>query len=57
MSAAPDTMAEAASWLATTPRAERGGAAVPVLVKRFGLTREQAIAVIRANNMRLARAT
>ncbi|WP_378948034.1 hypothetical protein [Mesorhizobium sp. ANAO-SY3R2] len=57
MTAVPSTVNAAAAWLAETPRAERGGAAVPALVKRFGLTREQAIEAIRENNLRQARAT
>ncbi|MES0100918.1 hypothetical protein [Mesorhizobium sp. M0019] len=50
------SLAEAATWLAQTPRAERGGAAIPQLQRRFGLTLEQALDVVRQNNLRLARA-
>ena len=51
-----DRVAEATAWLADTPRAERGGHAVPELMKRFGLSAVEACAVIRANALRLARA-
>lgn len=57
MSARPDPIAEAAAWLATTPRAERGGAAVPELKRRFELSLAEALVVIRDNNLRLARST
>jgi hypothetical protein len=52
----PDKLARAAQWLAETPRHERGGAAVPALQRRFGLTAVEACQVIAANNVRLARA-
>lgn len=43
---------EAARWLATTPPHLRGGAVVPQLRKRFGLTPEQACEAIREANLR-----
>lgn len=49
-------LAEAAVWLADTPRARRGPT-IPELRRRFDLSLEQAIAVVRENNLRLARAT
>lgn len=51
------TVAKAAAWLASTTRAERGGAAIPELQRRFGLSLKAAVAVVRENNLRLARAT
>ncbi|WP_189379717.1 hypothetical protein [Mesorhizobium sp. M4B.F.Ca.ET.013.02.1.1] len=52
-----DKLAKAARWLAETPRAERGSAAVPALQRRFGLSVAEACEIIRENNLRLARAT
>jgi len=52
----PDNLAKAARWLAETRRAERGGAAVPELQRRFGLSAAEACHVIAVNNLRLARA-
>lgn len=51
-----DSAAEAAAWLRDTPRSQRGPT-IPELRRRFGLSLEQAVAVVRANNLRLARAT
>lgn len=52
-----DRIADATTWLADTPRAERGGAAIPQLQSRFGLSLHDAVAVVRENNLRLARAS
>jgi hypothetical protein len=48
-------VAEAARWLTTTPREQRGHA-VPELQKRFGLSAVEACAAIREANLRRARA-
>lgn len=53
---AADPVVQAAAWLAYTPHAQRGGAAVPALMRRFHLTAPQAVEAIRANANRLARA-
>lgn len=50
-----DPVADAAAWLADTPRSQRGSA-IPELRHRFGLSLDQAVAVVRENNLRLARA-
>ncbi|RUX97157.1 MULTISPECIES: hypothetical protein [unclassified Mesorhizobium] len=52
----PVKLAEAAKWLAETPRAGRGSA-VPEMQQRFGLSVAEACEVCRLNNLRLARAT
>jgi len=46
---------EAARWLATTPPHLRGGAVVPQLRRRFGLTPEQACEAIREARLIQAR--
>lgn len=46
---------DAAKWLADTPRAQRGGAIVPQIQIRFGLSLQEAVAIVRQNNLRLAR--
>ncbi|MGX5803499.1 hypothetical protein ACWGS9_19940 [Bradyrhizobium sp. Arg314] len=51
-----DELVLAANWLAETPRAQRG-AAIPELRRRFGIDLDQALVVVRQNNMRLAKAT
>ncbi|WP_036262968.1 hypothetical protein [Mesorhizobium sp. WSM2561] len=46
---------EAATWLATTPRRQRGKPAVPLLRGRFGLTAQEACEAIREANLIWAR--
>lgn len=54
----PDAaIVKAAVWIASTTRAERGAPAIPELQRRFGLSLKEAVAVVRENNLRLARAT
>lgn len=50
-----DPVAEAAAWLASTTRAERGPA-VPELRRRFGLSLAEAVAIVRARHLELSRA-
>jgi hypothetical protein len=47
---------EAALWIVTTPRHRIGGALVPALRERFGLTAAEACAAIREASLRRARA-
>jgi hypothetical protein len=54
--ATPDQLAQAAEWLAETPREQRGNAVAELQV-RFGLSAVDACHVIRENNLRLARST
>lgn len=51
-----EAIAEAARWLATTPREQRARKTVPDLRARFGLSAGQAIEAIRESNLILARA-
>jgi hypothetical protein len=46
----PDSIADAAAWLASTPVAERPRPLVPALRRRFDLTALQAVDAIRKSH-------